>query len=136
MNLQNSLKAIVIALVPSILSGCASGPTQQQLINADYGRDIEASECVRITEQAISSSLRDPSSAQFRHSPCIKGHWGSVPIKGMGVAFGWVQTGQVNGKNSYGGYVGFRQYQALIKNGQVIRYCIADNKGYCFPSGS
>lgn len=136
MNLQNSFKAIVAALATSILSGCSSAPTQQQLTNADYGRDTEASECVRITEQTISNGLKDPSSAMFRHSQCVKGYWSSVPIMGMGVAFGWLQAGQVNAKNSYGGYVGFRQYQALIKNGQVIRYCIYDKDGLCLPIGS
>ena len=135
MNIQNSLKAIVVALATSILSGCVSGPTQQQLTNADYGRDIEASECVRIAEQTISNGLKDPSSAIFRHSPCFKGYAGSVPLMGMGVAFGWLQTGQVNAKNSYGGYVGFRKYHALIKNGQVIRYCISDKDGLCLARG-
>ena len=118
-----------------LLSGCASGPTQEQLLSADYGRDMTAEECISIAEQVIANSLKDPSSAQYRHAPCSKGNWSSVPILGMSVAFGWMQLGEVNGKNSYGGYVGFRLYQVLIKDGMAVRYCIADEDGICIPSG-
>lgn len=118
------------------LAACASGPTKEQLANANYGRDMSPTECVAVSERVIANSLKDPGSAQFRHSQCFKGHWGSVPILGMGVEFGWIQQGEVNGKNSYGGYVGFRPYQVLIKNGTVVRYCISDKDGICVPSGS
>lgn len=119
----------------SFLAACASGPTQEQLTNANYGSDITGEECVSVAERLIANSLKDPSSAQFRHSPCFKGYWGSVPILGMGVEFGWIQSGEVNGKNSYGGYVGYRPYQMLIKNGEAIRYCVTDNEGICVVKG-
>jgi hypothetical protein len=32
----------------------------------------------------------------------------SVPVLGMEAAFGYLQKVEVNGKNSFGGYVGFR----------------------------
>jgi hypothetical protein len=120
----------------SFISACASGPTQEQLASADYGRDIPPAECVSVAERVIADSLKDPGSAQFRHAQCFKGHWGSAPIFGMGVAFGWIQQGEVNAKNSYGGYVGFKAYQVLIKNGTAIRYCINNKDGICVPSGS
>lgn len=117
------------------LAGCASGPTQEQVNSANYGREIAAQECISLGERVIAGSLKDPAAAQFRNSGCSKGYWGSVPIMGLGVEFGWLQTGEVNGKNSYGGYVGFRPYQVLIRDGAVIRYCISDKDGICIPSG-
>ena len=119
----------------SFLAACASGPTQKQLSNANYGRDIPASECVSVAERVIAQSLKDPNSAQFRHTQCYKGYWRSVPILGMSVEFGYIQKGEVNGKNSYGGYVGFRPYQVLIRDGAVIRYCISNKDGLCMPTG-
>ena len=119
----------------SLLTACASGPTQEQLSNADYGRDITAEECISVAERVIANSLKDPSSAQFRHANCFKGNWGSVPLFSMGIEFGWIQKGEVNGKNAYGGYVGFRGYQVLIKNGAIVRYCIFDSDGICIPTG-
>lgn len=124
----------ILALAAAFLAGCASGPTQEQMTNANYGRDISTQECTSLAERFIANTLRDPAAAQFRNAGCSKGHWGSAPILGMGVEFGWLQTGEVNGKNSYGGYVGFRPYQLLIRDGVVIRYCISDKDGVCIPS--
>ena len=123
---------IPIILVP-LLASCASGPTQDQLAKADFGREISTTECTAMAEGVISDGLKDPSSAQFRKSQCTKGSWASVPLLGMGVEFGWLQRGEVNGKNSYGGYVGFRPYQVLIRDGAVIRYCVSDGDGICVP---
>jgi len=124
--------------IPTILLlvSCASGPTKSQLTHADYGQETSIEECKAIAETIVSRDLKDPSSAQFSHSQCFKGYWGSVPIMGIGVAFGWVQKGQVNAKNSFGGYVGFRPYQVLIKNRQVIRYCVSNKDGLCIPRGN
>lgn len=48
----------------------------------------------------VASSLKDPGSAQFRN----------VEIKPYG--YGKVVCGEVNAKNSYGGYVGFAKFVA------------------------
>jgi len=116
-----------------LLTSCASKPTQNELLSADYGRDMSPEECVSIAQDTISRGLKDPSSAQFRHGTCVKGYWSSVPIMSLKKAYGWYQVGEVNAKNSYGGYVGFKPYQILMKDGYVVRYCITDNKGYCVP---
>jgi len=96
---------------------------------------MSATECTAIAEKLIADTLKDPGSAQFRNGQCSKGHWGSVPVLGMGAVFGWLQKGEVNGKNSYGGYVGFRAYQVLIKNGVPVRYCMSGSDGICMPKG-
>lgn len=120
-----------------LLAACASGPTQEQMDRADYGQDMASAECIVIAERLIAGQLKDPSSAQFRNSStCFKGYWKNVPVLGMKAEFGWMQAGEVNGKNAYGGYVGFRPYQVLIKNGRAIRYCISDKDGLCMPSNA
>lgn len=45
--------------------------------------------------EAVAEKLNDPGSAQFRNERSVKG--------------GWV-CGEVNGKNSFGGYIGFKRY--------------------------
>ena len=126
------LPLLVIAIM---LSGCASAPTEEQLANADYGSYQSPEDCIRVAEEVIANSLKDPFSAIFRHSTCRTGYWSSVPIFGMPVAFGYTQSGTVNGKNSYGGYVGARSYRVLVKNGYAVRWCVADSDGLCMPSG-
>lgn len=131
---RNKIKFAVLAFM-SFLTACATGPTQEQLSNADYGRDIPTDECTTTAQHIVADSLKDPSSAQFRNTQCFKGYWGSAPILGLDVAFGWIERGEVNGKNAFGGYVGFRPYQVLIKDGSVVRYCITDQNGLCVPAG-
>lgn len=133
MQYRKSSQIICITFTAILLSACASGPSKGQLKNADFGRNMTPDECVSIAENTISNTLKDPNSAQFRNQQCFKGYWSSAPIIGMSVAFGWVQKGEVNSKNSFGGYVGFRPYQVLIRNGQVVRYCLADDDGLCVP---
>ena len=128
------MKFKVILLISLFLTSCASAPTSEELANADYGRVMNASECRSIAEAKIRSTLKDPSSAIFTNGGCTSGYWSSVPIMGLPIAYGYLQSGTVNGKNSFGGYVGARQYSVLIKNGLVVRYCIADEDGLCFPS--
>lgn len=127
------LKPMVIAFSATVLVSCASAPTAEQLASANYGRDMSPQECVSIAEQVVANALKDPSSAQFRHENCIKGYWSSVPILGMPIEYGWFQQGEVNAKNSFGGYVGFAPYQVLIRDGRAVRYCMSDNEGLCMP---
>jgi hypothetical protein len=126
---------VAILLIASVISGCASAPSAEQIANADYGREMSPEECQSIVESVIAFGLKDPGSAQFRHQPCVKGWWNSVPILDMSVAFGYWQKGEVNAKNSFGGYVGFRTYSALLRNGAVVRICVSDEDGLCFPKG-
>lgn len=136
MNKSRVFTKLPLLMIP-LLAACAAGPTQQQLDNADYGQDMAPSECIAIAERLVADKLKDPSSAQFRNSStCFKGHWGANPFLGMKTEFGWMQMGEVNGKNSFGGYVGFRPYRVLIKNGRAIRYCTSDKDGLCMPSNA
>lgn len=127
-------KLVTSVIVLFFLTSCASAPTKNQLINADYGQEVLSKDCIAIAEQAVSKNLKDPLSVQFRHYQCSKGYWNSVPIMGLDVEFGYLQQGEVNAKNSLGGYVGFRPYRILIKNGYAIRYCIFSKDGICIPS--
>lgn len=131
------MKLIWLAAGSAVLAACASMPTPEEVTVADYGQAMSPSDCTAAAEATISYTLKDPSSAQYRHGPaCVKGYWGSVPLLGMPVAYGWLQTGEVNAKNSYGGYVGFRAYQALIRDGRVVRYCVNSANGNCVVTGA
>ena len=131
---METLRYAVVVGLSVVLTSCASGPTPEQIAAADYGLEMKPERCVEVAQPVLSDHLRDPGSAQFRHNSCYQGWWGSVPLLSMPVVFGYIQEGEVNGKNAYGGYVGFKPYRALVKNGFVIRYCITDNDGLCMPT--
>lgn len=114
------------------IAGCASAPSREQIGSADYGNPMSPSDCLRVAQQAIASQLKDPSSAQFRNEiPCHTGYSNNVPLLGKSAQFGYIQDGEVNGKNSFGGYVGFRPYHALMRNGSTVVSCITDANGLC-----
>ena len=52
---------------------------------------------VQVVKMSIAKSLKDPDSAKFRG---VKLKWGTV-------------CGEVNAKNSYGGYAGYRRFYAI-----------------------
>lgn len=64
---------------------------------------------VEQAKKALAETLKDPSSAQFRNVRL-------TPYKD-----GNVICGEVNAKNSYGGYVGFKSFVAGVKGGQLAQ---------------
>jgi hypothetical protein len=58
---------------------------------------------MRNAEAAITNTFKDPSNAQFRNT--------FVPLGEVGGVGGtMVLCGEVNGRNAYGAYVGFRRF--------------------------
>ena len=122
------------------LIGCASLPTEEEISNADYGFDVSVSSCKDVAELFIKDKMKDPSSAQFTDFECYAGYEGNVPIAGVSATFGYRFYGQVNAKNSFGGYTGYSPFAGIVRddgNGpKVVRYCITDsNSEYqiCIP---
>lgn len=127
-----SIRVGLIVMTASCILGCASGPTQQQMANADYGQPMSTAECLVIAHRVIASQLKDPGSAQFRNeAPCHNGYSNNVPLMGRRAQFGYMQDGEVNGKNAFGGYVGFAPYHVLIRDGAVLVSCITNANGLC-----
>ncbi|OHB56573.1 MAG: hypothetical protein A2Y12_04680 [Planctomycetes bacterium GWF2_42_9] len=111
-------KVLLIACL-LVLSGCASTPTQEEMLNADYG------ECPQNYEQTIKNimamRLRDPDSAQYRFEQPFRGWADKGLINGGGKEFGWVVKVAVNGKNGYGGYTGFQPFAFLFRGENMVR---------------
>lgn len=99
-----------------LVSGCASPPAPraveaQRPTDPPYTefRPLTAAE-KKIIMAGVAKGLKDPESARFRWSPYPKSSEELVTY-----------CGQVNGKNTYGGYVGFRNYIAgvMVNNGRI-----------------
>ncbi|UXC18532.1 putative periplasmic lipoprotein [Comamonas squillarum] len=113
--------AITISAVVA-LTGCATGPTpldrlqsaayQQVVLYAsesqmflDSGKSQD--ELKASAQEAIARNLKDPAAAQFRN------------VRVMQFTNGRVVCGEVNGKNSYGAYVGFKRFAASNNSGTI-----------------
>lgn len=113
-------KAMLIAAACAALTGCATGMSVfDQLRSSSYataanvasagqsylrqggsrdGLEVEA-------KKSVANMLKDPGAAQFR---------GVVARRYLS---GTVVCGEVNGKNSYGAYIGYRRFLASVNLG-------------------
>lgn len=90
---MKALLAGIVVLTALLLAGCESGD-------------------IKKAKADVSNELRDPGSAQFRNI--------SKTEKKSLLEFGVVTVcGEVNGKNAYGGYVGFQRFVSQPKSDRV-----------------
>ena len=124
------MKNLFVLLSLLFLSACVTTQPTKPVHPNSFGYQQSSDDCIKKTEKVIRLHLKDPTSAIFQHKPCYKGYMGGGLFSPK--EYGYLQTGLVNAKNSYGGYTGFYKYNTLIRNDKVVYYCIADNElGLC-----
>ncbi|MDE1487398.1 hypothetical protein KKI90_13525 [Xenorhabdus bovienii] len=117
--MRKILFAATLIFSPLILNGCTTlqPPTQAEMASANYGElPVNYEEQIK---NAMSTSLKDPYTAQYRFLKPFKGYaqdgeW--AQSKG-GVKYGWIMPFYLNAKNSYGGYIGEKRYVFIFSNG-------------------
>lgn len=110
------LGALVLSVL--LLSGCGVQPTKEQLAAADYGafpRNYKPK-----IEAFMSGILKDPESAKYRYSMPCQGYWSNPAIgRWCEIHYGWIVDCEVNAKNSFGGYTGFKPYRFLLRGESI-----------------
>lgn len=116
-----SAQMLVLALLIPLLVGCATGsPTAEELVAADYGAPISQQDAEALANAWLDGHLKDPLSAQKRWKPMYTGWFREAPIHGGALRFGYRLDGEINAKNSFGGYTGFKPYNFMFHNGSII----------------
>lgn len=82
------LPLLITALI-SASDGVSASPSKQ-------AKDLDAAKIIAV-KMFVANGLKDPDSAKFRG---VKVKWGTV-------------CGEVNAKNSFGGYVGYRRFYSI-----------------------
>lgn len=118
-------------VVAMLLSGCATAGPAPEALGAAEKRELTPIEKASLTA-ALAQTLKDPGSAQFKWVPVIM-------LEREGV---FDYCGLVNGRNAYGGYVGFQKFYAqLFKNDKglftrgLIRIIASDEVGAMATDG-
>ncbi len=92
----------------------AKYPTDEELKKIKYGKQPKNYETV--FKKILKENLKDPDSAKFRNIQKPKKFWG----KSLTIRNSWLVCGEVNSKNSYGGYSGFERYaMQFFEGGEV-----------------
>jgi hypothetical protein len=107
------MRPALAALVLSVLGACQTNtPAAKDLVAADVG-SMPREDVARGTARLyLLRRLRDPDSAQFRFGAISKSWYRQSifhPTK-----FAWELPMEVNAKNSFGGYVGFKPHAAYF----------------------
>ena len=111
--------------------GCATTPpTAEEIANADYGVPVSQDDAETKASAYFHNRLKDPMSATYEWQPVYKGWITEAPIYGGHHRFGYRLDGQVNAKNSFGGYTGFKQYWLLFQNGEIVSVYGEDSTPY------
>jgi len=76
-----------------MLVKCANAPSSPETLQRNHELDLKLD-----TEEKLKASLKDPSSAEFRNVR-VSHHGGRTHV-----------CGEVNAKNSFGGYTGFMRF--------------------------
>ena len=97
------------------LAGCASAPTQQEKAVADYGSP--PSDYEKSIRDYLQATLKDPYSYDMKILFEPRKDWTAFFSKKK---FGYAVCANINAKNSFGGYNGFKLVYFLIRDDKVV----------------
>ena len=118
-------KLTIATALSATMIGCGSLPdpkSQADINSAYYGKTPTQAQCQGLANRSVGNDLKDPYSAQYRFTSCSKNYLNHYNR----YYFGYHIGGTVNGKNSYGGYVGQTRFDVIIQDGVVIDKCIEE----------
>ena len=118
----------VFAVAALFFGGCARpAPSSDQLAHGTWGPlPMNYQDLIR---GHIGSKLKDPYSAVFDFRQPVAS-W-AQPL-GRDYEYAWVVCGTVNGKNSFGGYVGAQPFYVAVRNGRIINSDFSSPDTYNF----
>jgi hypothetical protein len=90
------------------------------LAKADYGAPISQAEAEAKASAFLKRHLKDPDSAKIEWGTVQTGWIRDAPINGGQLRFGYVLDANINAKNSYGAYSGYKPYKFLFFNSSLV----------------
>ncbi|MBJ6724396.1 hypothetical protein [Geomesophilobacter sediminis] len=116
------LLSVIIACL--LLSACAV--SREAMMKADYGPQPSKEEAMQKVKQYLSLVLIDPDSLKLACSDDIRKGWLRDDPLGGTPNFGWLIYCNVNAKNRFGGYTGYKNYFFAINKFSVVSRDVTD----------
>ena len=113
--------AFVLLVSAALIAGCAgrAKPTPEQAAQADHGRFPQNYK--KLVQDHMALSLKDPYSAHYKFGKKPFMYWAPARYRSSPIVFGWLVCFEVNAKNGFGAYTGYKPHLALLRNGHVVR---------------
>jgi len=112
---------VMVVLSALLVTGCASGPTPQEIESADYGASVYQADAERAVKAFFTNRLKDPESARYSFGSVSRGYMVGSRVQGRKFEAGYLLDVSVNAKNSYGGYTGAKPYKILLNNDRIVQ---------------
>lgn len=111
---------IALAVVMTIgMTGCATN-LARPAATTDYGQPPSNYEAT--IKQHFETMLKDPESARYRIGTPRKAYGNEGVLLGGGIRWtGYLVKTEVNARNSFGGYVGYKPYLILFSNDAIFK---------------
>jgi len=126
----NPMKATAIILAACfLLVGCQT-VSPQEITALDPGLKPDQQAAETNVRGYLTTALKDYDTARINFHPVRKGWQKDGSLRGGKLHAGWMLVVDVNAKNSYGGYTGFKRYWFFFEGGSMyhIEQFLIDNK--------
>lgn len=107
---------VLIGALGALMGG---GETQEVEVKAEPKEENKAGMLLFMAQQQIKASAKDPSSVVFQGEQLHQK-----------TKYGAVACGEVNGKNSFGGYTGMKGFVVTEKDGEILLEGSQNNKEF------
>ena len=108
--------------LPLVLAGCLeAGDLVSRNKAPDYGSAIQQTECQTIAKRHVGPTLLKPDRARYKFGRCMADTLSPNILLGIGAQSGYAMSFEVAAENGFGRSTGFRSYEILIHNGEVVR---------------
>lgn len=98
------------------LGACSYAPSAETLALADFGSPMTASQMQSLADDHLVDVLKDPESRRVEWGQSGR-VWVWTGLVGGGTKYGYGLEGDVNAKNSFGGYTGSKPYLFFFRDG-------------------
>ena len=117
------MRITIATVLLAITAGCTTlsvGPEEESLCGPRPS-EAQARDAVQVYIDRV--GLKDPSSAQVRDVRVAdSAKWYKGLINGGGYNYGWEISFQLNAKNSFGAYIGFKDRKVLLAPGGMVQW--------------
>jgi hypothetical protein len=117
------MRRISALVLPLLTAACMDSDNPVAMRNAgpDFGAALTQAQCQQIARRHVGPYLLRPTSARYKWGKCKPDTLAAKPWLGLPRQSGYAIALRVDAQNAWGNYTGYKKYQLLIRDGNVVR---------------
>ena len=128
-SILDGMRKLTLLMFAFVLGACATPPTAAELDDVVLQAEPTPEQAVEAIKAIMLDILKDPDSAKYRVVKIGKGWMTKSNARGSWKSIGWRVDVQINGKNSYGAYIGYQLHHFILDDQhRVLRHIKASHE--------